>query len=89
MQRTTHLRNPREGSIRSIKGKYFNSILIRFNSILIKFLSVSQAADWSVAGFNKSHGCRLVGEHSFEVRYSRDGSAPVRTPIGDGSGDGD
>lgn len=46
-----------------------------------------QAADWYVAEFYKSHGCKPIGEHSFEVHYSRDGSAPVRTPIGNGSGE--
>lgn len=45
-----------------------------------------QAADWYVSSFYKSHGCRPVGEHSFNVRFSRNGTAPVRTPIGDGSG---
>lgn len=45
-----------------------------------------QAADWYVSTYYKSHGCRPVGQHSFNVRYSKDGTAPVRTPIGDSSG---
>ena len=45
-----------------------------------------QAADWYVFTYYQSHGCWPVGQHSFNVRYSKDGTAPVRTPIGDCSG---
>ena len=45
-----------------------------------------QAVDWYAAGFYKALGRFPDGDHSFEVTYSRDGSAPVRTPIGNGHG---
>ena len=45
-----------------------------------------RAADWYVQSFYKSHGCRPVGEHSFEVTYGRGEGFIVQTPIGDSHG---